>query len=165
MITTNLVKNPAIIILIFFSLIVIATGKSNNSVNKKKWVYDNENILTDEQERILDSIITDYEKHTTNEIVIVTIDNIGDSKSMADYAVDLGNKWGVGKKNKDNGLVILCSRNLKKVQLSTGLGTEKYLTDNMCQDIIDASMIPYFKRGDFYEGLKSGLEDCIKRWK
>jgi uncharacterized protein len=156
---------PLIIILIFFSLIIIAGGQNNSSSNKKKWVYDNENILTDEQELVLDSIIVDYEEHTTNEIIIVTVADIGDSESMADYAVDLGNKWGVGKKNKDNGLVILCSKNLKKVQLSTGLGTEKILTDDMCKDIIDVSMIPYFKQGNFYEGLKSGLEDCIKRWK
>ncbi len=127
-------------------------------------MYDNESILTVKQIKTLDSIIELFEKKTTNEIVILTTDNIGDSRNMSDYAVDFGNKNRVGKKDKNNGLIIVISKKMRQAWLSTGYGTEEVLKDEICKQIIDSSMIPHFKEGDYYLGIKSGLESCIEKW-
>ena len=156
---------PVFVAFLVLSLTIIDCGQNTKSVNTKHWVFDYENILTENQEHVLDSIIDNYEKETTNEIVIVTIDSLGDFKNMSDYAVNFGNKFGVGKKDKNNGLIILISSKMKKAWLSTGYGTEKILKDEICKQIVDSSMIPYFKQKDYYGGLKSGLEESMRRWK
>ncbi len=84
-------------------------GQENNN-SYKTWIYDNEDILTIDQEIYLDSIISDFEKRTTNEILIVTSKDIGEYENPIFYAVDFGNKNGIGKKGKDNGLVIFFSK-------------------------------------------------------
>lgn len=133
--------------------------------NNKTWVHDNEDILTTNQELSLDSIISDFEKITTNEILIVTSNDIGDYKEPILYAVDYGNKYGIGKKEKNNGLVIFFSKTLRKTSLATGYGTEKILKDEICKTIIDSCMIPLFKQEKYFEGIKAGVEESIRKWK
>jgi uncharacterized protein len=149
---------------LILSVILITCGFQNQS-EKKHWIYDNENDLADNQEAVLDSIISDFEMRTSNEIVVLTVNDIGDAKNLSDFAVDFGQRMGIGKKDKNNGLVILFSKNMRKTWLSTGYGTEKILKDEICKAIIDSTMIPYFKNQDYFGGLKSGVIECIKRWK
>jgi uncharacterized protein len=155
--------------ILVFSIIAMfllnACGQGNGNVDNKKWVFDYEEVIDDNQEYLLDSIIREFEEQTTNEIVIVTVNNIGEFDKMVEYAVDFGEKHGVGKKEKDNGLVILFSKSMRETFLATGYGTEKILKDEICKAIIDSTMIPYFKNQDYFGGLKSGLEECIIRWK
>jgi uncharacterized protein len=96
--------------------------------------------------------------------VLVTVKDIGHSPKMVDYAVELGNRWGVGKKDQENGLIILFSRTMREAFLATGYGTEKILKDEICKAIIDSTMVPFFKEEDYFGGLKAGLLECIKRW-
>jgi uncharacterized protein len=156
-------KRTALILPILLSFL-FACCQTNNSAQQDSWVFDLENILSDSQEIHLDSIIKDFEKRTTNEIAIVTVHDIGDSPKMVHYAVDFGEKYGVGKKDKDNGLVILFSLHLRQVFLATGYGTEEILKDEICKVIIDSTMKPLFKKGDYFGGLKAGLEECILKW-
>lgn len=137
---------------------------SNNVSEEKNWVLDQENILTDNEEQILNDIIKSYEKETSNEIVIVTTDNIGEHKKMVFYAVELGNKLGVGKKEKNNGLIIVVSKTLKETFMATGLSTELILKDEICQRFVDYKMIPEFKKDNYFEGLKNGMEESMKIW-
>jgi uncharacterized protein len=156
---------PILFLVILIMVLFNACGQSSENLNEKTWVYDYEGVLSDKEEFILDSIITIFEKQTTNEIVIVTVDNIGEFNKMVDYAVAFGNTHGVGKKDKSNGLVILFSKNMRESFLSTGYGTEEILKDEICKNIIDSTMIPYFKNQDYFGGLKAGLEECIIKWK
>jgi uncharacterized protein len=149
-------------VIVMLCLILIACGQRNDT--SKKWVNDFENVLTENQIQVLDSIIRDFEARTTNEIVLVTVKDIGNSPKMVDYAVELGNRWGVGKKDQENGLIILFSRTMREAFLATGYGTEKILKDEICKAIIDSTMVPFFKEEDYFGGLKAGLLECIKRW-
>ncbi|MCL3781876.1 TPM domain-containing protein [Prolixibacteraceae bacterium JC049] len=149
-------------ILLLFSFQSLGQQQSFNK--EKNWVYDYENILTTEQEQKLNLLIQKFEQKTTNEIAIVTVENIGRFDKMIEYAVDFGKKHKVGKKNKKNGLIILFSKKMRKTFLATGYATEKMLKDEICNTIIQKSMVPYFKKQAYYEGLKSGLEVCIKKW-
>jgi uncharacterized protein len=151
------------IVLSLFGLIISSYCQKIDG--NKTWVFDYEDVLTINQERTLDSIIANFEKATTNEILIVTTKDIGEHEKPMSYAVDFGNKHGVGKKGKDNGLVIFFSRNLRQTFLATGYGTEKILKDEICKSIIDSCMIPLFKEEKYYDGLKAGVEAAISRWK
>ena len=109
--------------------------------------------------------IREFEKNTTNQIVIVSIKSIGKYKDFDKFALDLSNYNGIGLKEKNNGLSIIFSKNLKKIRISTGTGTEKILTDEICKKIIDQNIIPEFKNGDFYNGIEKGLNKLITKWK
>ena len=101
------------------------------------WIYDYEEILTKNQERYLNSIISDYEKKSTNEIMIVTSKDIGEFETAIQYAADFGSAHEVGKQEKDNGLVIFVSKNLSETALSTGYGPDKALNNEICKKIVD----------------------------
>jgi len=150
---------------IFLLLILTALACNVKVKQPKNWVSDFENVLSEQEEENLNFIIYTFEKETSNEIALITIEDIGTSASIKEKALEFGDAWGVGKKDKNNGLVILFSAHLKQTFLATGYGTEKHLTDEICKKIIEDSMLPHFKEGNYYLGLKTGLEECILQWK
>lgn len=128
-------------------------------------VNDFESLLTLKEKLQLDSIINEFEKQTANQIVIVTIADVKPYKSLKDFTTDLGNYWGVGQAGLDNGLIITVSKNMRNIWIGTGLGTQIILTDEILKNIIETDIIPYFQNGDYFEGIKSGLLECINNWK
>lgn len=129
------------------------------------FVNDFEQIFTDEQRQSLELKLKEYEKNTTREFVIITIDSITPYTSIQKFASDLSNEWGVGKKETNNGLSIVFSKNLRKIRISTGKGTEKILTDEVCKNIIDQTIIPELKNGNYYSGIEKGITEIIAKWK
>ena len=81
------------------------------------------------------------------------------------FSTELSNDWAVGKMGKNNGLSIVVSKKLRKAAISTGYGTEKILTDPICNKVLDSIMFPEFKKGKFYDGIKQGLNELITKWK
>lgn len=119
-------------------------------------IFDYEMVLTTEQHIRLDSLYASHEKKTTNEIALITTASYYPDTSILFYSVNMGRKLGVGKKEKDNGLVIVFSNKMRETMISTGYGTEEVLTDEIAKTIIDSIMIPRFKKSEFFEGLWDG---------
>jgi uncharacterized protein len=123
------------------------------------WVSDFENILTDKQEKYLDSIIKAYEKKTTIEIAVVTLDSTMTKKEkFNEFAVGLTKSWGVGKRGKNNGITICISGGLRTIRINNGYGIEEVLSNDETKQIIEKYFIPYFRKGDHYSGIKAGLK-------
>ncbi|WP_405377578.1 TPM domain-containing protein [Nonlabens sp. Asnod3-A02] len=131
----------------------------------KRQVNDYEFVFTMEQLENLTLKIREFEQNTTNQIAIVSIKSIGKYTDFDKFAIDLSNYNGIGLKEKDNGLSIVFSKNLRKIRISTGIGTEKILTDEICKNIIDQTIIPEFKDGNYYNGIEKGLTELIAKWK
>ena len=129
------------------------------------YVNDFENVFTEAQKNELEKFLSLYEQNTTNEIAVITINSIEPYMDFDTYAIDLSKAWGVGKKDKDNGLTIVFSKALKKIRISTGTGTEKIITDEFCKNVIDQTIIPEFKKGEYYTGILNGLSALIREWK
>jgi uncharacterized protein len=129
------------------------------------FVSDYDNFLTVKEQKKLTKLITRYENKTTNEIAVVTLDSINPYKNMKDFTVDLSNHWGVGKKLKNNGLVIVLCKNNSEVRVCTGLGTEKILTDEVCKDILHTYILPEFQKGHYYKGFRKGIKAFMRKWK
>jgi len=129
------------------------------------YVNDFENILSETEKSELEKLIMEYEKSTTKEIVIVTIDSTFSFNDIHRFSTELANEWGVGKMDKNNGLTIVVSKKLRKAAISTGYGTEKILTDPICKKVLVSIMVPEFKKEEFYIGIKKGLDELIDKWK
>lgn len=126
------------------------------------FVKDYSKIFSKNQLDSLNVKLNQYEDQTTNEIVIITKDSIAEDIVL--YSVNLANEIGIGKKDKNNGLLILFIKNSRQIRISTGLVTEKILADSICQNIIDKQMIPEFKKGNFYKGINDALDKIIIKW-
>ena len=95
---------------------------------------------------------------TTIQIAIVTLDSSYVAEEEFDYFITaLGNAWGVGQKNKNNGIMIGVSASLRRIRISNGYGIEAKLSDNETKKIIDEIVLPEFKERNYYTGLKKGL--------
>ncbi|PHR74638.1 MAG: hypothetical protein COA67_00775 [Lutibacter sp.] len=138
-------------------------GESNFPEPKRE-VNDYEFIFTLDELVKLTIMIREFEKKTSNQIAIVSIKSIKDYDDFNKYAIDLSNNWGVGQKNKDNGLTIVFSKNLRRIKISTGIVTEKILTDEICKKVIDQIIIPEFKNDNYYNGIEKGLSELIDKW-
>ncbi len=126
-----------------------------------KLVNDFANILSPQEEAALERKLVAYDDSTSTQIAIVTIGTTG-GYAMVDYAVKLGRKWGIGGKKFDNGIVILVATQDQKVFIATGYGMEGAVPDITAQQIIDHSIVPNFRGGNFYRGLDLATSDIIK---
>ncbi len=152
----------SIVMLLF--VLVISSCTPDGVSNNKSWIQDNEDILTAQQESQLNALISKYEKKTSNEIMIVTSKEIGEFEGPVSYAADILNTNNLGKEGKENGLVIFFSKELGLVSLAPGYGSEMSLTDSVCKVIVNSYMTPHFKEGKYYEGIKAGVKQSIRRW-
>ena len=122
---------------------------------------DNGDVLTPAQYKTLDSLYTEHERKTSNEIVLFTLDDYTGEEKLRDFGLKMAKKLGVGKKNINNGLFILFCAKCHKIEILTGKGTEKVMTDAIAQTILDTAMIPFFKEGAYYDGLLNGSKAMI----
>ena len=127
-------------------------------------INDYDSIFSPSQRKELSDILYDYNIETTRQIVVVTIDNIKPYSDIRKFTTDLGKYWGVGTAEKDNGLIILLCKPCGQIQISTGYGTERILTDEICKQVIDRTIIPEFKNGEYYSGIKNGVTELIEKW-
>ena len=125
-------------------------------------VTDFENVLSKEEEEQLTHAIIDFEAKTTNEIVIVTVKNIAPYDDIFDYSQDLANKTGVGKKDKNNGIMIVVCASQHKIQIQNGDGILPKLSNEQTKVILEQTILPEFKEGKYYNGLKNGIAEIIK---
>lgn len=114
-------------------------------------VRDNANILEQGYEDSIRSLVIDIEKRTTAEAVVVTVSSL-EGKTIEKYAFDLFNSWGIGKKDKNNGVLFLVAPNERWCRVEVGIGLEGTITDNIAKKIIDESAIPYFKEQKYGQG-------------
>ncbi|AOW20793.1 hypothetical protein LPB138_08940 [Urechidicola croceus] len=127
------------------------------------YVNDFTYLFSENETTLLTKRIDSFKLVSSNEIAIVTLDSV--PYNINQFTDDLGNYWGVGKKDKNNGLIILVSKMNRKVRISTGLGTRKILTDSICNEIIQNQMIPMFKEDNFYQGVDDALDLVFQTWK
>ncbi|HXS37355.1 MAG TPA: TPM domain-containing protein [Flavipsychrobacter sp.] len=151
----------SILLLLFIHLNAFAGDNDFPSKpNPPRLVNDFGHFLTDAEAAQLEAKLEDYNKTSSTEITIVTITSLGDY-DVSDYAIKLGNLWGIGKKGKDNGVMVLASMNEHKVNISTGKGLEGALTDAMCGRIIRNEIVPAFKQGSYFDGFSKGADAII----
>lgn len=163
-----------IVIQIIFLLIslnfVSCKSVSKEKINKNSFpvpieiINDFSNVFSQEQRSQLHKMLYDYEVKTTKQIVVVTVDSISPYTNMQKYTADLGNNWGVGSKKANNGLTIVLCKPCKKIGIATGINTQLVLTDSICKQVIDKTIIPQFNNEQYYLGIEKGILELIEQW-
>lgn len=123
--------------------------------DRTRHVSDPTGILSAEACRAIDRIFTQLEDSTGIETAVVMLPSIGES-DIFDFAHNLFMDWGIGKKNTDNGLLILYVADQRKIRFHVGYGLEGVMPDAICKRIQTRLMVPAFKEGDIDQGMVSG---------
>ena len=119
-------------------------------------VVDTADLLGDTAEAELSGLLAGHESATTNQVVVVTVPDLG-GYDIADYGFQLGRHWGIGQEGKDNGVLLIVARDDRKVRIEVGYGLEGALTDAQSKLIIENTILPAFKEGDYEGGIRAGL--------
>jgi uncharacterized protein len=125
------------------------------------WVTDKANILSDSTETQLNQMISDLEAKNGSEIAVVTVPDTKPSATPKAFATELFNFWGIGKKGKNNGVLLLISSGERRVQIETGSGIQSILPDAKAVGIIEAEITPRFKQQDFDGGTLAGTKALV----
>ena len=130
--------------------------------NKMQYVCNPAGILSQAACDSIDAMLYALEQQTGIETVVAVVPSIGETDCF-DFCHQLLNKWGVGKKDKNNGLVILLVTDQRCIQFYTGYGLEGVLPDAICKRIQTKYMIPYLKDGNWDAGMVAGLKATCQR--
>lgn len=132
------------------------TAKDVNYPQLTGFVTDNAHIINPEYETKITQLAEKIEKETTVEIAVVTIESLeGESREM--YALRLFEQAGIGKKDKDNGLLILVTKQEREYRFEVGYGLEGTITDSMKVNIGDRIIAPNFKNGEYGKGIYESM--------
>ncbi len=126
--------------------------------DRTRYVTDMAGMLSPGAVARVDSLMADAWRQSSAEPVVVIVDNL-DGEDIDDYATELFELWKPGKKDKDNGVIMLISRDDRKFVIRTGYGVEGVLPDALCWTILNQTMKPYFQEGDYDGGVVAAATD------
>lgn len=120
-------------------------------------VYDYANLLQENEKQQLESKLVRYSDSTTTQIVAITIDELK-GEDISQLATKWAHTWGIGQAKEDNGILILLSKNDRKIHIVNGYGIEDRMTAGITGEIIRNVIVPEFKAGSYYNGLDKGAD-------
>ena len=138
---------------------VVNPKRANNS-----WVSDMAQVLDSDTKQKLNALLTNLEHETGAEMAVVTIHQT-DGASPKQFATRLFNRWGIGKKSSDNGVLMLLVLDARRIEVETGKGMSSILPAGQVQDILQQHVIPRFKKNDYPGGVVAGTRALVSKIK
>jgi len=123
-------------------------------------VVDGADLLRPEQELDLSAKSEALEAQTGRQFVVVTVTSLS-GQDVATYTRDLGRHWGIGNKDRDDGVILLVAPNERQVRIAVGYGLERTLTDSLAKQILDEQVLPEFRRGEIATGIVGGADAIV----
>lgn len=154
-------KQIILIVALFIGLCAFAQDIPQRP-QPERLVNDLAGVLSADEVNQLERELDDFSNRTSTQIAVVTVPDLN-GYDPSDFAVRLGESWGVGQKGKNNGIVVLfkpkTAESRGQVFVAVGYGLEGIIPDAVAnRDIVDNEMIPRFKQGDVYGGLHNGVK-------
>ncbi|CAN5398822.1 hypothetical protein BH10BAC5_BH10BAC5_11710 [soil metagenome] len=160
-------KNSALLktILLFFILLATVNAYPQQSsaitdAKFKKYAVDETGTLSTAQLQELNDKLYNFDLQTSNQIIVYIISTL-DNESLEDVSVRLAEKNKIGKKDRNNGVLMLVVKDDRKIRLEVGYGLEGALTDALSSQIIRKEITPSFKEGNYFEGINNGINSII----
>ncbi len=124
-------------------------------------ITDGADMLTAAEEQQLGMRLRHYADTTSTQIVVVTIPDL-EGDDIARRATAIGQEWGVGQRGRDNGIVVLVSRDDRQIFIAPGYGLEGVIPDVVAARIVRNIITPLFREGHYYEGLALGTDALMR---
>jgi uncharacterized protein len=139
-------------VLLSFLLLTYLGNAKEIPAKSTKLVNDFVGVLSASQQQQLEQILVAYFDSTSTQIAVV-IENSLDGDDIFDYCQRLATAWGIGEKDKNNGLLLYIAYADKRVRIHTGYGMEATITDALSKRIIDQTIAPNFRNGAYAQGI------------
>ena len=124
-------------------------------------VVDEAGLLDAAKRAEIEAKLAVLEAKTTDQLVVVTVRSL-QGRTIEEYGYRLGRSWGIGQKDKNNGVLLIVAPNERKVRIEVGYGLEGTLPDAITSLIVQNSILPRFKANDYPGGIARGVDDIIK---
>ena len=121
-------------------------------------ITDEAGLLKAGDRNTVEAALADLEQRSSDQLAVVTLNSL-QGYPIEDFGYQLGRKWGIGQKGKDNGVLLIVAPNEHKVRIEVGRRLEPILTDAMSKLIIENAIVPAFRKGDFAGGITAGVRD------
>ena len=152
-------KFPLIVLLLFNA--VGAFGQLSVPQHGGFWVHDEAGVLSAATKSQLESQLKAERDSTSNQIAVLIIPTLN-GESIEAYSLKVAEQWGLGQESKDNGVLLLIAVNDRQLRIEAGSGLEGVLTDAMSSRINRNEIAPYFRNGDYNQGVMAGVTAIIE---
>jgi uncharacterized protein len=146
--------------LFLFFFPILAQGQLVIPEHGGVWVHDDANVLSSGTRAELESLLKAERDSTSNQIAVLIVPSL-QGESLEDYSIRVVENWKLGKKDKDNGVLLLVVIKERKIRIEVGHGLEGVLTDALSSRINRNEINPYFRQGDYDGGTKAGVMAII----
>lgn len=150
---------------LFFSILSFVSLYAQNIPERPvpaRLVNDYVGMLSGNEKAQLERKLKGYMDSTSTQLVILIVKTTGDYPP-GDYAFEVGRRWGIGQKGKNNGLIILWATETRKLYIATGYGMEGSIPDAVAKQIIANTLTPAFREQQYYRGLDQATTEIIQR--
>ncbi len=147
----------------FLSLIFIIIPCSAGALDipaLKGRVNDYAAVISPETENKLEETLSALESSDSTQVVVLTIPSL-EGEVLEQFSIKVAEEWKIGQRNKDNGAVLIISKNDRKIRIEVGRGLEGKLTDLLSGRIIQYEIVPKFREGDFNGGIEAGVNAIV----
>jgi uncharacterized protein len=159
----KLIKN-----IVLTSLVLISSAAMSQQVpeplSPPRLVNDYAGILSENQFRHLEQKLVKFDDSSSTQIVVILVKSLN-GLTKEEFADQVGEKWGVGRKGKNNGIVVLVKpkygNEKGQARISVAYGLEGVIPDAICKRIVDNEMIPYFAADDYYSGIEKATNTLM----
>ena len=159
----HLLKTIFYILLIFWSLPVLSDDFPARP-SPPRLVNDYTGFLSNNEQAGLEQKLVNFDRETSTQIAVVIIEDLK-GYDKADYAVQLGRKWGIGHEGKNNGILILIkpktATSRGEVFIAPGYGLEGVVPDAIAKRIVDNELLPSFRSGNYFEGINKAVNTLM----
>ncbi|RQR42474.1 YgcG family protein [Burkholderia sp. Bp9142] len=124
-------------------------------------VTDETGILTSDQKAGLEQTLKEFEAKKGTQISVLVVPTT-EPETIEQYSMRVVEQWKLGRKNVDDGALLIIAKNDRTLRIEVGYGLEGVLTDATSNRIINEAIVPRFRNGDFYGGITAGLESMMR---
>src|SRR6266852_3140884 len=120
-------------------------------------VIDQSRTLSPQELQSLESTLAQFERETSNQVVVLIVSSL-QGESMEEYSLRVAEKNKFGKKERNNGILLLIAKDDRKLRIEVGYGLEGALPDAVADQIIRHVIVPHFREGDYFAGISAGID-------
>ena len=126
-------------------------------------VVDFNDVFTYEQFRLLESQINKISVDKSLDILVLEVDDFYPSEDITTYSFEILNNWSSGLRAEKGKIIIVFSKELRQIRISTDVIAQRFIEDEFLQNIIDQTIVPKFKEGNYYQGILDTLYQIEKK--
>ncbi len=152
--TEKAIRASAVVLLLLF---LATTAGALQVPQLRGRVNDYANMISASAESRIETVARGLEESDSTQIVVLTIPSL-EEEDLEGYSIRVAETWGIGQAEYDNGVLLLVAQAERRVRIEVGYGLEGVFTDLQAGRIIDYDIVPYFKTGQFDDGMVRGVE-------